>query len=117
MADNSSRTAVIVDGARTPIGRFMGGLAPLSAPELGGIAIRAAKRNADRVEALDYSLKHAQEHGRERWSRVNDRVDGAGRRDPGEACLQQGAPRPQAGSPQRHWRKDLLTWTPPSFSS
>lgn len=43
---------------------------------LAGIAIRAAKRNADRVEALDYSLKHAQEHGRERWSRVNDRVDG-----------------------------------------
>lgn len=43
---------------------------------LAGIAIRAAKRNADRVDALDYSLKHAQEHGRERWSRVNDRVDG-----------------------------------------
>ena len=42
MPDNPSRTAVIVDGARTPIGRFMGGLAPLSAPELGGIAIRAA---------------------------------------------------------------------------
>ena len=42
MAENPSRTAVIVDGARTPIGRFMGGLAPLQAPELGGIAIRAA---------------------------------------------------------------------------
>jgi acetyl-CoA C-acetyltransferase len=36
------RTAVIVSGARTPIGRFMGGLSPLKAPELGGIAIRAA---------------------------------------------------------------------------
>jgi len=36
------RTAVIVGAARTPIGRFLGGLAPLSAPELGGIAIRAA---------------------------------------------------------------------------
>lgn len=36
------RTAVLVSGARTPIGRFMGGLAPLSAPELGSIAIRAA---------------------------------------------------------------------------
>ncbi|HSJ26274.1 MAG TPA: acetyl-CoA C-acyltransferase [Longimicrobiales bacterium] len=35
-------TAVIVSGARTPIGRFMGGLGPLKAPELGGIAIRAA---------------------------------------------------------------------------
>lgn len=37
-----SRTAVIVSGARTPIGRFMGGLASLPAPELGAIAIRAA---------------------------------------------------------------------------
>ena len=30
------RTAVVVSGARTPIGRFLGGLAPLKAPELGG---------------------------------------------------------------------------------
>lgn len=36
------RTAVVVSGARTPIGRFLGGLAPLRAPDLGGIAIRAA---------------------------------------------------------------------------
>lgn len=36
------RTAVIVSGARTPIGRFMGGLGSLKAPELGAIAIRAA---------------------------------------------------------------------------
>ena len=36
------RTAVIVGGARTPIGRFLGGLAALQAPELGAIAIRAA---------------------------------------------------------------------------
>ncbi|MGD8277257.1 MAG: acetyl-CoA C-acetyltransferase [Gemmatimonadota bacterium] len=36
------RTAVIVGSARTPIGRFLGGLAPLGAPALGGIAIRAA---------------------------------------------------------------------------
>ncbi len=41
MAD-PRRTPVIVSGARTPIGRFLGGLSPLSAPELGGIAIRAA---------------------------------------------------------------------------
>jgi acetyl-CoA C-acetyltransferase len=39
-------TAVVVSGARTPIGRFMGGLAPLRAPELGGIAIRAAVERA-----------------------------------------------------------------------
>lgn len=36
------RTAVIVSGIRTPIGRFMGGLSSLQAPELGAIAIRAA---------------------------------------------------------------------------
>ena len=37
-----ARTAVIVGGARTPIGRFMGGLGSLQAPELGAIAIRGA---------------------------------------------------------------------------
>ncbi|MEX2583783.1 MAG: acetyl-CoA C-acetyltransferase [Gemmatimonadota bacterium] len=35
-------TAVIVSAVRTPIGRFLGGLAPLSAPELGAIAVREA---------------------------------------------------------------------------
>ena len=45
MAD-SSRTPVIVSAARTPIGRFLGGLSPLSAPELGAIAIREAVRRA-----------------------------------------------------------------------
>jgi acetyl-CoA C-acetyltransferase len=33
---------VILGAARTPIGRYLGGLAPLTAPELGGIAIRTA---------------------------------------------------------------------------
>jgi acetyl-CoA C-acetyltransferase len=37
-----SRSAVIVSAARTPIGRFLGGLSPLSAPELGATVIRAA---------------------------------------------------------------------------
>jgi acetyl-CoA C-acetyltransferase len=37
---------VIVSGARTPIGRFLGGLAPLAAPELGAAAIRAALERA-----------------------------------------------------------------------
>jgi acetyl-CoA C-acetyltransferase len=41
MAD-TSRQAVIVSAVRTPIGKFLGGLAPLTAPELGAIAIRAA---------------------------------------------------------------------------
>ncbi len=38
----SDRTPVIVSGARTPIGRFLGGLGSLTAPELGAIVIRAA---------------------------------------------------------------------------
>jgi acetyl-CoA C-acetyltransferase len=34
--------AVILSAARTPIGKFMGALAPLSAPRLGAVAVRAA---------------------------------------------------------------------------
>jgi acetyl-CoA C-acetyltransferase len=41
-----SRQPVIVSAARTPIGRYLGGLAPLSAPELGAVAIRAALQRA-----------------------------------------------------------------------
>ena len=36
------RTPVIVSGVRTPIGRFLGGLSPLRAPQLGAVAIREA---------------------------------------------------------------------------
>ncbi|MEK7403170.1 MAG: acetyl-CoA C-acyltransferase, partial [Gemmatimonadota bacterium] len=43
---DSSRTPVIVSAARTPIGKFLGGLAALQAPELGAIAIRAALTRA-----------------------------------------------------------------------
>src|SRR5215831_16860135 len=39
---DSSRVPVIVSAARTPIGKFLGGLSPLTAPELGAVAIRAA---------------------------------------------------------------------------
>jgi acetyl-CoA C-acetyltransferase len=46
------RTAVIVSAARTPIGRFLGGLAPLQATQLGGIAIRGALDRAD-IDAGD----------------------------------------------------------------
>jgi acetyl-CoA C-acetyltransferase len=42
----SDRTPVIVSAARTPIGRFLGGLSPLAAPELGAIAIREAVKRA-----------------------------------------------------------------------
>jgi acetyl-CoA C-acetyltransferase len=40
------REAVIVGGARTPIGRLLGSLSGLSGAELGGIAIRAALERA-----------------------------------------------------------------------
>jgi acetyl-CoA C-acetyltransferase len=39
---NAARSAVIVSAVRTPIGKYLGALAPLSATELGGIAIAAA---------------------------------------------------------------------------
>jgi acetyl-CoA C-acetyltransferase len=39
MADPKT-TPVIVSSARTPIGRFLGGLAPLKAPQLGAIVIK-----------------------------------------------------------------------------
>src|SRR4029078_5078666 len=45
MAD-SSRTAVIVSDARTPIGKFLGGLSRLTAPELGARGIRTAVQRA-----------------------------------------------------------------------
>jgi acetyl-CoA C-acetyltransferase len=38
--------AVIVSGVRTPIGRFLGGLSSLAAPDLGAVAIRAAIERA-----------------------------------------------------------------------
>ena len=43
---NPKNVPVIVSGARTPIGRFLGGLAPLTAPDLGAAAIRAAIERA-----------------------------------------------------------------------
>jgi acetyl-CoA C-acetyltransferase len=50
------RSPVIISSARTPIGKFLGGLAPLSAPELGATAIRAALERArvpvDEVEEV-----------------------------------------------------------------
>ena len=53
-----ARTAVIVSAARTPIGRFLGGLAPLQAPELGARAIRAAleRSGADPSDIEDVIL-------------------------------------------------------------
>jgi acetyl-CoA C-acetyltransferase len=42
IARDPRTTPVIVSAVRTPIGRFLGGLSSLSAPDLGAIAIRAA---------------------------------------------------------------------------
>jgi acetyl-CoA C-acetyltransferase len=48
---------VIVAGARTPIGRFRGGLASLRAVELGSIAVREALHRADVApEQVDYVI-------------------------------------------------------------
>src|SRR2546426_1829740 len=41
------RTVVILSAARTPIGRFLGGLASIPAPRLGSIAIAEALRRAE----------------------------------------------------------------------
>jgi len=43
---DTSRVPVIVAVARTPIGKYLGGLSSLSAPELGAIAIREALRRS-----------------------------------------------------------------------
>ena len=51
MAD-AATTPVILEGVRTPIGRFLGGLSPLSGPELGAVAVReaVARSGIDAVE-------------------------------------------------------------------
>ena len=43
---DTARQPVIVSAARTPIGKFLGALSTLSAPTLGGIAIKAALQRA-----------------------------------------------------------------------
>ena len=43
---DTSRQPVIVSAARTPIGKFLGGLSSVTAPELGAVAIRAALERA-----------------------------------------------------------------------
>src|SRR3989441_10367643 len=43
---HDTTTPVVVSACRTPIGRYLGGLAPLPAPRLGAIVIREAVRRA-----------------------------------------------------------------------
>jgi acetyl-CoA C-acetyltransferase len=47
---------VVLGAARTPFGKFGGGLSPLSAPELGGVAIREA---IDRAGIEDEEIQHS----------------------------------------------------------
>jgi acetyl-CoA C-acetyltransferase len=51
-------TPVIVSGARTPIGKFLGSLSSFSAPQLGAIAIRAAldRSGIERADIADVIL-------------------------------------------------------------
>src|SRR5688572_1594821 len=46
MHSEANVPVILKGGARTPVGRFLGGLAPLTAPELGAAAIRAAVERA-----------------------------------------------------------------------
>jgi acetyl-CoA C-acetyltransferase len=49
--------SVIVAGARTPIGRLLGGLKSLSAPELGGVAIKGAlEKSGVSADQVDYVI-------------------------------------------------------------
>ncbi|HET7275277.1 MAG TPA: acetyl-CoA C-acetyltransferase [Longimicrobiaceae bacterium] len=54
MATDLRNTAVIVSAVRTPIGRFLGGLAPVQATDLGATAIRGAlARSGVKLEDID----------------------------------------------------------------
>jgi acetyl-CoA C-acetyltransferase len=46
MAHDPQTTAVLLSATRTPIGKFLGGLASLSAPKLGALVVREAVRRA-----------------------------------------------------------------------
>jgi acetyl-CoA C-acetyltransferase len=63
--EGSDRIPVIVSAARTPVGRFLGGLAPVKAPELGAVAIRAAIARAgiDAGEIQDVVLGNVLQGG------------------------------------------------------
>lgn len=52
MGDWSDKDVVVVSAARTPIGRFLGALAPLGATDLGAVAVREAVRRAQIEPAL-----------------------------------------------------------------
>ncbi|MGH7556883.1 MAG: thiolase family protein [Gemmatimonadota bacterium] len=54
MSENGQRTAVIASACRTPIGKFLGALAPKTAPDLGAIVVReAVSRSGIDPETID----------------------------------------------------------------
>jgi acetyl-CoA C-acetyltransferase len=53
---SDTTTPVILSACRTPIGRFLGGLAPLPAPKLGALVIREAVRRAGVGDALVHEV-------------------------------------------------------------
>ena len=56
-ATNGRASSVIVAGARTPIGRLLGGLKSLSAADLGGVAIKGAlEKAAVSADQVDYVI-------------------------------------------------------------
>src|SRR3546814_10018535 len=62
---STSGGSVIVAGARTPVGRLLGGLKSLSAADLGGVAIKGALEKAgvagDQVDYVIRSEEHTSE--------------------------------------------------------
>ena len=60
-----SRQPVIVGAARTPIGRYLGGLASLSATDLGAIAIKAAlqRSGVDTAQVQEVIMGHVLQGG------------------------------------------------------
>lgn len=60
MSDPATTAVILKGGARTPIGRFLGGLSGFSAPELGAIAVRAAveRSGIDAAEVDEVIVGH-----------------------------------------------------------
>ncbi len=57
MSDSAIASSVIVAGARTPIGRLLGGFKSLSAADLGGVAIKGAlEKSGVSAERVDYVI-------------------------------------------------------------
>ncbi|HEX9705538.1 MAG TPA: acetyl-CoA C-acetyltransferase [Gemmatimonadales bacterium] len=64
MADDHT-IPVILSACRTPVGKYLGGLAPLAAPRLGAVAVREAVRRAgvDGTEVDEVILGHVLQGG------------------------------------------------------